>query len=98
MPLYEALEHASTLLFYSQKLAMEAAMDVRGEQYAWAAHYLCEMGKAVVDDNDAEPLSEHRLQHTVVQLWEGACSRWQWISQHLYYLDHRHREQAPSHT
>ncbi|AKA82592.1 hypothetical protein VO64_2046 [Pseudomonas synxantha] len=29
---------------------MEAAMDVRGEQYAWAAHYLCEMGKAVVDD------------------------------------------------
>ncbi len=25
-------------------------MDVRGEQYAWAAHYPCEMGKAVVDD------------------------------------------------
>ncbi|KTB66266.1 hypothetical protein AO063_25640 [Pseudomonas fluorescens ICMP 11288] len=45
-----SLEHASTLLFYSKKLAMEAAMDVRGEQYAWAAHYLCEMGKAVVDD------------------------------------------------
>lgn len=50
MPIEEALEHASTLLFYSKKLAMEAAMDVRGEQYAWAAHYLCEMGKAVVDD------------------------------------------------
>ena len=32
--------------FFSKKLAM----DVRGEQYAWAAHYLCEMGKAVVDD------------------------------------------------
>ncbi|MGY2228172.1 DUF3077 domain-containing protein [Pseudomonas tolaasii] len=46
MPIDEALEHASTLLFYSKKLAM----DVRGEQYAWAAHYLCEMGKAVVDD------------------------------------------------
>lgn len=38
MPIEEALEHASTLLFYSKKLAMEAAMDVRGEQYAWAAH------------------------------------------------------------
>ncbi len=50
MPLGEALEHASTLLYYAKKLAMEAAMDVRGEQYAWAAHYLREMGKAVVDD------------------------------------------------
>ncbi|GAA0412644.1 hypothetical protein GCM10008969_39300 [Pseudomonas veronii subsp. inensis] len=50
MPLNEALEHASTLLYYAKKLSMEAAMDVRGEQYAWAAHYLCEMGKAVVDD------------------------------------------------
>ncbi|WP_288080939.1 MULTISPECIES: DUF3077 domain-containing protein [Pseudomonas] len=50
MPLGEALEHASTLLYYAKKLAMEAAMDVRGEQYARAAHYLCEMGKAVVDD------------------------------------------------
>ncbi|OPA85355.1 hypothetical protein BFW88_23230 [Pseudomonas fluorescens] len=50
MPIGEALEHASTLLFYSKKLAMEAAMDVRGEHYAWAAHYLCEMSKAVVDD------------------------------------------------
>ncbi len=25
-------------------------MDVRGEQYAWASHFLCEMGKTVVDD------------------------------------------------
>jgi hypothetical protein len=25
-------------------------MSVGVEQYAWAAHYLCEMGKAVVDD------------------------------------------------
>lgn len=32
MPLNEALEHASPLLFYSQKLAMEAAMDVRDGQ------------------------------------------------------------------
>jgi hypothetical protein len=25
-------------------------MKVAMTQYAWAAHYLCEMGKAVVDD------------------------------------------------
>jgi hypothetical protein len=25
-------------------------MKVAMKQYAWAAHYLCEMGKAVVDD------------------------------------------------
>ena len=30
----------------NQKSPMKVAM----KQYAWAAHYLCEMGKAVVDD------------------------------------------------
>ncbi|MPQ85797.1 hypothetical protein F0170_18425, partial [Pseudomonas sp. MAFF 730085] len=30
-------------------------------------------------------------------LWEGACSRWRWFSQHLGCLTLRHREQAPSH-
>ncbi|ETK15172.1 hypothetical protein H097_23654 [Pseudomonas sp. FH4] len=50
MPLPEALEHASTLLYYAKTLSMEAAMDTKSEQYAWAAHFLCEMGKAVVDD------------------------------------------------
>ncbi len=50
MSLDDALEHASTLLYCAKKLAMDDAMDVRGEQYAWVAHFLCEMGKAVVDD------------------------------------------------
>ncbi|QBX42005.1 hypothetical protein E4T63_15990 [Pseudomonas fluorescens] len=31
-------------------------------------------------------------------LWEGACSRKRWISRHLWYLTHRLREQAPSHS
>ncbi|MRJ36597.1 hypothetical protein FRT59_06370 [Pseudomonas haemolytica] len=30
-------------------------------------------------------------------MWEGACSRWQWVSQCICKLIHRHREQAPSH-
>ncbi|PMU24194.1 hypothetical protein C1X89_12085 [Pseudomonas sp. GP01-A8] len=31
------------------------------------------------------------------QLWERACSRRQWLSQHLQRLTHRFREQARSH-
>ena len=30
-------------------------------------------------------------------MWEGACSRRQCVSQHVYWLIHRMREQAPSH-
>ncbi|MGR3889322.1 hypothetical protein FW764_20695 [Pseudomonas sp. 1152_12] len=30
-------------------------------------------------------------------MWEGACSRWQCVSQQKYRLNHRYREQAPSH-
>ncbi|UUT23466.1 DUF3077 domain-containing protein [Pseudomonas sp. T8] len=50
VPLYQALEHASTLLYYAKKLALDAAMEEQGERYAWAAHFLAEMGKAVIDD------------------------------------------------
>jgi hypothetical protein len=31
-------------------LALDAAMDNSADRYAWAAHYLGEMAKAVVDD------------------------------------------------
>ena len=31
-------------------LALDAAMDKSADRYAWAAHYLGEMAKAVVDD------------------------------------------------
>lgn len=50
VPLHHALEHASTLLYYVKKLALDAAMEDQGERYAWAAHFLAEMGKAVIDD------------------------------------------------
>ncbi|MFK3642455.1 DUF3077 domain-containing protein [Pseudomonas protegens] len=50
VPLQQALEHASTLLYYAKKLALDAAMEEQGDRYAWASHFLAEMGKAVIDD------------------------------------------------
>lgn len=50
VPIRDALEHASELLHCSKLLALDAAMDTRADRYAWAAHYLGEMAKPVVDD------------------------------------------------
>ena len=50
VPLQQAQEHASVLLYYAKKLALDAAMEEQGERYAWAAYFLAEMGKAVIDD------------------------------------------------
>lgn len=50
VPIRDALEHASELLHCSKMLALDAAMDASADRYAWAAHYLAEMAKAVVDD------------------------------------------------
>ncbi|WP_339435976.1 DUF3077 domain-containing protein [Pseudomonas sp. EL_65y_Pfl1_R32] len=50
VPIRDALEHASELLHCSKLLALDAAMDSSADRYAWAAHYLGEMAKAVVDD------------------------------------------------
>ncbi len=41
IPLRQALE---------QKLALDAALDKDCQPHAWASHYLCDMGKAVLDD------------------------------------------------
>ncbi|WP_224795886.1 DUF3077 domain-containing protein [Pseudomonas fluorescens] len=41
---------ASELLHCSKMLALHAAVDTSADRYAWAAHYLGEMAKAVVDD------------------------------------------------
>ncbi|AZC65491.1 DUF3077 domain-containing protein [Pseudomonas chlororaphis] len=49
VPLREALEHVSQLLFHAKYLAQDAALE-RDDRYAWAAHYFSEMGKAIVDD------------------------------------------------
>jgi len=50
VPTRDALEHASELLHCSKLLALDAAMDTGADRYTWAAHYLGEMAKAVVDD------------------------------------------------
>ncbi|BAQ76658.1 DUF3077 domain-containing protein [Pseudomonas sp. 3MA1] len=49
VPLREALEQVSQLLFHAKHLARDAALE-RDDRYAWAAHYFSEMGKAIVDD------------------------------------------------
>ena len=49
VPLREALEHVSQLLFQAKMLALDAAME-GDDRYACAAHYFSEMGKAIVDD------------------------------------------------
>jgi len=50
VPIKEALEHASHVLYYATMLSLEAAMDPRAERFAFASHYLGEMGKAIIDD------------------------------------------------
>ncbi len=50
VPLVEALKHASHVLYYAKMLALEAAMDPKAEKFAFASHYLGEMGKAIIDD------------------------------------------------
>ncbi|AZF39671.1 hypothetical protein C4J88_4938 [Pseudomonas sp. R4-39-08] len=50
VPIREALDHASHVLYYSKILSLEAAMDPRAERFAFASHYLGEMGKAIIDD------------------------------------------------
>lgn len=49
-PIQEALEHASHVLYYAKMLSLEAAMVPRSERFAFASHYLGEMGKAIIDD------------------------------------------------
>ena len=57
VPIQEAMEHASNLFHCAKHLALDAAMEENGQRYAWASHYLCEMGKAVVDDLTQRMLS-----------------------------------------
>ncbi|MDI2144154.1 MULTISPECIES: DUF3077 domain-containing protein [unclassified Pseudomonas] len=50
LPISEALSHASDLLALAKALAEDAAFIRKTDRYAWAAHFLTEMGKMVVDD------------------------------------------------
>jgi hypothetical protein len=53
MPIRDGLEHASELLHCSKMLALDAAMDNSADRCAWAAHYLGEIAKAVVEEGEA---------------------------------------------
>lgn len=46
----EALEQASLLMDCINKLTLRGGMEDNSETVAWAAHYLGEMAKAVIDD------------------------------------------------
>ncbi|WP_415757805.1 DUF3077 domain-containing protein [Pseudomonas sp. LT1P18] len=50
VPLGDALSMASDFLFLAKKLTEDAAYATDTDRYAWAAHYLTAMSKAVVDD------------------------------------------------
>lgn len=50
VPIREALEHASHVIYYAKMLSLEAAIDPRAEKFVFASHYLGEMGKAIIDD------------------------------------------------
>ncbi|UVL00488.1 DUF3077 domain-containing protein [Pseudomonas sp. B21-048] len=50
VPVNEALAMASDLLFLAKAFAEDAAFIRDTDRYAWAAHYLTAMGKAVIDD------------------------------------------------
>lgn len=49
-PVGQALAQASDLLDLAKALAEDAAFIRETDRYAWAAHFLTEMGKAVIDD------------------------------------------------
>ena len=50
VPLADALAQASNLLCLAKELSIDAAYAKDTDRYAWAAHYLASMSKAVVDD------------------------------------------------
>ncbi|CAI8944424.1 DUF3077 domain-containing protein [Pseudomonas sp. IT-P2] len=50
VPVKEALEQASDLLSLAKAFAEDAAFMKETDRYAWAAHFLTAMGKAVIDD------------------------------------------------
>ena len=49
-PIADALAQASDLLFLAKSLTVDAAYAQGNDRHAWAAHYLTEMSKALVDD------------------------------------------------
>ncbi|MEX3775400.1 DUF3077 domain-containing protein [Pseudomonas sp. MYb118] len=50
VPVADALEQVSDLLFLAKLLAVDAAYAKDSDRHAWAAHHLTSMSKAVIDD------------------------------------------------
>ncbi len=50
VPVIQALSHASDLLHVAKLLASDAAMVRYTDIHAWAAHFLQDMSKAIIDD------------------------------------------------
>ncbi|PTT26065.1 DUF3077 domain-containing protein [Pseudomonas sp. HMWF021] len=50
VPIGDALAQASDLLFLVKVFAEDAAYDKKTDRYAWGAHFLAAMSKAVIDD------------------------------------------------
>ncbi|MBV4475014.1 DUF3077 domain-containing protein [Pseudomonas botevensis] len=50
VPVSQALAQASDLLALAKALTEDAAFIRNTDRYAWAAHFLTAMGKAVIDD------------------------------------------------
>ncbi|WP_201191064.1 DUF3077 domain-containing protein [Pseudomonas fluorescens] len=50
VPLSDALAMASDFLFLAKGLTQDAAYARDSDRHAWAAHYLTQMSKALVDD------------------------------------------------
>ncbi len=50
LPTGVALSQASDLLFLVKAFAEDAAYDKKTDRYAWGAHFLAAMSKAVIDD------------------------------------------------
>ena len=50
VPLSDALSMASDFLFLAKGLTEDAAYARDSDRHAWAAHYLAQMSKALVDD------------------------------------------------
>jgi hypothetical protein len=50
IPIGAALEHASRLLHLAKKFTLDGAIEPDAGRYAWASHYLGEMGKALMHD------------------------------------------------
>ena len=50
VPVADALEQVSDLLFLARLLTVDAAYSRDSDRHAWAAHHLASMSKAVIDD------------------------------------------------